>query len=119
MPEGFSLLIHPVFFAAWLGIFITGINLLPIGQLDGGHIAYALFGRRAHTIARVAFVTLLLAGILLSPNWLVWAFFALIGGLRHPAPQNDISRLDSARRLLGYATILLFILTVIPRPFSG
>ena len=119
VPAGGTLALHPVLFAAWLGVLITGINLLPVGQLDGGHIAYALFGRRAHTIARVAFLLLLLAGLTLSSNWFFWALLALIGGLRHPAPLNDLSRLGLVRRLIGYATIALFFLIIIPQPFGG
>ncbi|MCB0012438.1 MAG: site-2 protease family protein [Anaerolineales bacterium] len=119
IPTGYTLSIHPIFFAGWLGMYLTGINLLPLGQLDGGHISYALFGRAAHTIAMMGFVGLILAGIFLSPNWFLWAFIVFLGGLRHPAPLNDLSRLDWARRLLGYAMIILFFLIVIPVPFGG
>ena len=119
IPAGYALSIHPIFFAGWLGMFLTGINLLPMGQLDGGHIAYALFGRAAHTIAMLGFAGLILAGLFYSPNWFLWAFFVILGGLRHPAPLNDLSRLDWARRLLGYAMIILFVLVVIPAPFGG
>jgi len=119
VPADMTLALHPVLFAAWLGVLITGINLLPVGQLDGGHIAYALFGRRAHTVARVTFFLLLFAGLILSTNWFFWALLVLVGGLRHPAPLNDISRLGPVRRLLGYATIALFFLIMIPQPFAG
>jgi membrane-associated protease RseP (regulator of RpoE activity) len=116
MP-GQTLLLHPVYFAAWLGLLITGINLLPIGQLDGGHVAYALFGRSAHHVARGAFLLLIVAGMVLSTTWLIWAMFALFGGLHHPPPLNDIVPLDSTRWLVGMSTIGLFFLIIVPVPF--
>ncbi|MDT8306607.1 MAG: site-2 protease family protein, partial [Anaerolineae bacterium] len=114
---GQTLSLHPVYFAAWLGLLITGINLLPIGQLDGGHVAYALFGRSAHYIARGTLLLLIAAGLLLSSTWLLWAVFALFGGLHHPPPLNDIAQLDSGRWLLGLSTIGLFFLMIVPVPF--
>jgi membrane-associated protease RseP (regulator of RpoE activity) len=116
LPEQ-TLALHPVYFAAWLGLLITGINLLPIGQLDGGHVAYALFGRAAHHVARGAFLLLIVAGMMLSSTWLIWALFALFGGLHHPPPLNDIVPLDGARRLAGLSTIGLFFLIIVPVPF--
>ena len=90
-----------------------------MGQLDGGHISYALFGRAAHYIARIGFFGLILMGIFYSQTWFLWAFFVLIGGLRHPAPQNDLARLDWPRRILGFAMIVLFALIFIPAPLGG
>lgn len=116
---GETLLLHPVYFAAWLGMLITGLNLLPIGQLDGGHVAYAMFGRTAHYVARGAFVLLIVAGLWLSSTWLLWALFVLFGGLHHPPPLNDISGLDGGRWLLGLSTIGLFFLIITPVPFIG
>jgi membrane-associated protease RseP (regulator of RpoE activity) len=114
-----TLLMHPILFAAWIGMLITGINLLPVGQLDGGHIAYALIGRHAYILALIFFGGLIAAGFILSPNWLVWAFFVMFGGLRHPPPSNDITGLDWPRRLLGLGSIVLFIIVVIPAPFGS
>jgi membrane-associated protease RseP (regulator of RpoE activity) len=119
IPAGRTLAIHPVFFAAWLGFYLTGINLLPVGQLDGGHVIYALFGRFAHYIAIIAFVSLIAAGFLLSPNWFIWAFFILVGGLRHPPPLNDLADIGRPRKLIGLMTVILFILIIIPIPFVG
>lgn len=118
IPAGRTLAMHPIFFAAWFGLLITGINLLPVGQLDGGHVAYALFGRRAHTLALIVFVLLLLAGAVLSFNWYVWAFFVLLGGLRHPPPLNDVTPLNPERKLIGWLTVLLFFLITVPAPFA-
>lgn len=119
IPPGQTLAIHPIFFAAWLGFYLTGINLLPVGQLDGGHVTYALLGRLAHTIAIIAFLSLIAAGFLLHPNWFIWAFFILFGGLRHPPPLNDLTDIGWPRKVIGLMTVILFILIVIPVPFLG
>jgi membrane-associated protease RseP (regulator of RpoE activity) len=108
---------HPVFFAAWLGFFLTGINLLPVGQLDGGHASYALLGRPAHAVALIIFGLLILAGAFISTNWFIWAFFIMLGGLRHPPPMNDISDVGPVRKAIGVMTIILFFLIFIPVPF--
>lgn len=115
---GQTLALHPIYFAAWLGLLITGINLLPMGQLDGGHVAYALFGRTAHYVARGTLLLLITAGLVLSSMWLIWAMFALFSGLHHPPPLNDIAPLDGGRRLLGFSTIALFFLIIVPIPFA-
>jgi membrane-associated protease RseP (regulator of RpoE activity) len=117
VPPGRTLLIHPVFYAAWWGLLVTGINLLPVGQLDGGHVAYGLFGRRAHLLAYGAFAMLMVAGLLFARTWFVWAFLVLLGGLRHPAPMNDITGLSWPRRLAGALAIILFFLIITPNPF--
>jgi membrane-associated protease RseP (regulator of RpoE activity) len=121
IPEGQTIVLHPVFFAAWIGLFLTGINLLPAGQLDGGHAAYALLGRAAHGLAIFTFGLLILAGIFDDANrtfWLIWAFFIMLGGLRHPPPMNDISPIGWPRKLIGLLTFLLFFLLFpLPLPF--
>lgn len=117
VPPGQTLAVHPIFYAAWWGIFITGLNLLPVGQLDGGHAAYAVLGRFAHTVAIVVFFLLILAGAFLSSNWYVWAFFVMFGGLRHPPPMNDIVDIGPVRKAIGFLTIIVFILIFIPIPF--
>jgi membrane-associated protease RseP (regulator of RpoE activity) len=117
IPDGQTITLHPVFFAAWLGLFLTGINLLPVGQLDGGHASYALLGRVAHGLALVAFLLLILAGIFDAANrtfWFIWAFFVMLGGLRHPPPMNDITGVGLPRKLIGLLTVLLFFLIFTP-----
>ena len=116
-PAGTMLNLSPVAIAAWFGLLITGLNLLPMGQLDGGHIAYAVLGSRARGVATVSLVTLLLLGLRVWSGWFTWAFFALITGLRHPEPLNDITPLDGGRKFLGLLTLALFFLLVTPRPF--
>lgn len=117
IPPDRTLLVHSVFFAAWLGFYLTGINLLPVGQLDGGHASYALFGRLAHAVALITFGLLIVAGAFISTNWFIWAFFIMLGGLRHPPPMNDISDVGPVRKAVGVLTIILFFLIFIPVPF--
>ncbi|MCI0397345.1 MAG: site-2 protease family protein [Chloroflexi bacterium] len=117
VPPGGTLSLHPIFFAAWLGFFLTGINLLPVGQLDGGHVSYALLGRYAHWLGMAVFALLLAAGSALSYNWYIWAFFILFGGLRHPPPMNDITGVGPLRVLIGLLAVVLFFLILVPQPF--
>ncbi|MGB6067282.1 MAG: site-2 protease family protein [Desulfomonilaceae bacterium] len=114
-----TILLHPTAIAAWFGLFVTSMNLLPIGQLDGGHVIYALFGpRRAQIISVVVFAFLIPLGILLWPGWLIFGILAFFLGLRHPPPLDPYTPLDSAGRLLGWAAIVLFVLTFIPVPLN-
>jgi hypothetical protein len=111
--------LHPLAFAGWLGFFFTGLNLFPVGQLDGGHIVYALSGR-AHRLAGVA--TLLLLALLATQwiGWLVWGAVILAfgrGRLGHPALFDPVFPLDPARRVAGWACVALFFLTLVPIPF--
>jgi len=118
IPEGGDVLLHPVAFAGWIGLFVTALNLLPIGQLDGGHIAYALVGRHHRKVAIVALLALCIMGIVYWPGWLFWASLSLILGLRHPPPLDDVTRLDDRRRLVGLAALLLLVSVITPSPFN-
>jgi membrane-associated protease RseP (regulator of RpoE activity) len=119
LPAGSTLRLDPIFFAAWLGFFLTALNLLPAGQLDGGHAAYAILGRAAHGLAYVVVLLLIVVGAFLgSANWYVWAFFILLSGLRHPPPLNDITDVGLPRKVIGVFTIVLFILIFTPVPFQ-
>lgn len=122
---GYDVILNTVAFPAWFGLIITMINLLPIGQLDGGHVIYALFGRKQWRVAQVALFGLIGLGIYLAMItgevlnvWLLWVLLAQLFGLRHPPPLDDITPLDRRRRLIGYATIVIFILIFTPIPFS-
>ena len=116
-PAGGQLLqMSSVAFAGWIGFFVTALNLMPIGQLDGGHIAYALFGRRHDYIAYSFFLLMLVMGFF-WPGWIFLAFFILILiRVKHPPIIDDEIPLDRKRKLLGGATILIFILTFMPVP---
>ena len=117
VPPGQTLQGDPILYAAWWGILVTGINLLPVGQLDGGHAAYALLGRYAHGVALLTFLLLIVAGALLNTVWFVWAFFIMLGGIKHPPPMNDITDVGPIRKVIGLMTIILFIVIFIPSPF--
>src|SRR5688500_7637223 len=107
-------------FAGWVGTFITGLNLLPLSQLDGGHVLYGLFGKRQALLGGLTLAGLIVLGWF-SRSWWVWAIVALlIGGGRwtHPsvvAPERDVPR---ARRWIGWACIVVFVLTFVPFPFK-
>ena len=111
--------IHPVAFAGWAGLLVTSLNLIPVGQLDGGHVLYALFGRRgALVVARLVSAGLLLAGVFLSWNWLIWWFLSrFVVGLGHP-PALEEEPLDGARRAVAWTSLALFVATFVPVPVS-
>ena len=113
------ILLHPTALAAWYGLFVTALNLLPIGQLDGGHVMYALLGpRRAPTGSLLVFLALIPLGILLWPGWLFFGVMVAILGLKHPPPLDPHAPLDRSARLIGCATVILFVLVFIPIPIS-
>jgi len=120
LPPDFDILLHPVGVAAWFGFYVTALNLIPAGQLDGGHIVYALFGGRHALISKLAVGGLVLVGLAFgSVNWLVWA--ALIVGLmgfRHSPTMDDITPLDGRRRALGLFALILLLLLLPPVPLS-
>jgi membrane-associated protease RseP (regulator of RpoE activity) len=119
LPPGTDLVLNPVAFAAWLGLLVTTLNLVPLGQLDGGHVVYALLGQRgAHVVSRLVSWGLLAAGLFLSWNWIVWwALTRFVIGLKHP-PSVVEEPLDPARAAVALLSLVLFALTFIPIPVS-
>ena len=118
LPDHLMVILHPIAFAGWFGIFVTAMNLIPISQLDGGHIGYAFFGKAHRWVVLVILMGLLLMGLFWT-GWLFWGFFILIfGGLRHPPPLNDITPLDTKRKLLAVLSFDLLFLLGTPRPFG-
>lgn len=111
--------LSPLAFSGWLGLLVTALNLLPIGQLDGGHMARAMFGTRIGTnIGRVAMWALFLLAIFVWPGLMMWAFIVFfIAGSGIP-PQNDVTPISSARRCLGFGTLVIFFTIVIPLPHA-
>jgi membrane-associated protease RseP (regulator of RpoE activity) len=118
IPEGYAIDLHPVALAGWIGLLVTMMNLLPMGMMDGGHIAYALFGRWHRHISRAMVVILLLMGLFGWAGWAVWGMLNLFFGLRHPPPTNPDVPLDGKRKLVGALTVVIFVLTFVPTPFS-
>ncbi|MBN2688482.1 MAG: site-2 protease family protein [Deltaproteobacteria bacterium] len=117
MPENASLMLHPVAFSGWIGLLVTALNLLPVGQLDGGHVAYAIFGRRQRLIARVFMAILLFLGALGWTGWFVWFALLLFIGIDHPPVTYGWIGLDGKRRLAGWIAIIVFAVTFMPAPF--
>ncbi len=112
---GVDVYLHPVAFAAWAGLFVTGLNLIPAGQLDGGHVAYALIGERARHLTLAIIVSLLLMG-LVWPGWLLWSALLFFLGRSFATPLDDITRLDRRRLVLAVAMLVVFVLIFTPIP---
>lgn len=117
---GHTIIFSPLAFAGWLGLLVTALNLLPIGQLDGGHIAHALFGRKnANIIGMVALFSLVLLGVFVWSGLLTWAIIVyFLAGTKSAPPLNDLSNLNSPRVLLGSIIFIILFLILIPIPHS-
>ena len=120
VPDGYSILLHPVAFAGWVGLFVTAINLFPIGQLDGGHIAYVFLGKRQKYIAYLFFAILIYLSLEMSSGWTFWIFMLFLMGLRHPHVRmlDAGIHLDNRRIKQGLFSVLIFILCFIPEPLK-
>ena len=112
-----NVILHPVAFAGWIGLLVTALNLLPVGQLDGGHVAYALFPEYHRYISLGVLGLLVVCGVLFWQGWLMWAALLAFLGWRHPPPYQFWVPLDRRRRVLGIITIVVFVLTFSPAPF--
>jgi membrane-associated protease RseP (regulator of RpoE activity) len=119
--EGYTVNLHPIAFAAWFGMLATALNLFPIGQLDGGHISYAVLGRRSSQL------TLVMVGCAVvltwfSSSWLVWTGLMIVMlftfGRHHPRTFDEDVPLDSRRKLLALFAIVMFILCFTPSPIE-
>jgi membrane-associated protease RseP (regulator of RpoE activity) len=125
IPAGSDLFMHPMLFAAWVGIFITALNLIPIGQLDGGHILYCLIGKQAHVIARglfVAGVSAVVYSFLFGDNsfisWTLMLVLIWMFGTRHPPTANDREPLGPVRIILGWLTLMFVVIGLTPVPIA-
>lgn len=116
LPEGADVVLHPVAFAGWVGMLVTFLNLLPVGQLDGGHIVYALFGPRHRLISRLTLLSLLFLA-LASWQWIIWVGLLLAMGTAHPSPLDGVTGLDPKRKVVGAVACVVFLLTATPVPF--
>ncbi|MCK5710408.1 MAG: site-2 protease family protein [Deltaproteobacteria bacterium] len=146
IPQGYDLFLHPVAFAGWVGLFVTALNLIPSGQLDGGHIVYALFSKKYHRyVSRVMIALLIIFGIgtkilleigndLLGsgfnwftqsvpviegwPGWILWAVLLTLMGAKHPPTMYEETDLDMKRKILGLISLLIFIGSFTPAPIK-
>ncbi len=144
-PPGHDLLLHPIAFAGWIGLLVTMLNLLPVGQLDGGHVTYAILGRETHRkIASFVLPGLFVLGLLPIPQliyfakyqtmppewmqlmgrfgwpgWLLWfGILRFLIGTAHPPTRDEYLPLDRPRKIIGWVAVIVFILTFTPAPFS-
>ncbi|MGD9719731.1 MAG: site-2 protease family protein [Pirellulales bacterium] len=119
-PAGTLIDLHPIAYAGWVGIFITALNLMPISQLDGGHVLYALLRRKAHIVASLLLAFAIVA-VLLTQNyqWSLMLFLLLLIGPNHPPTANDHVPLGTGRTILGWVTLAFVIIGFTPTPFSG
>jgi membrane-associated protease RseP (regulator of RpoE activity) len=121
IPEGYDVMLHPMAMAAWWGMLATALNLMPFGQLDGGHVTYSLFGSRA---VRVSIATLLAAALLTtrSISWVsmmvMMIVMAIVFGLRHPRVVDEDTPLDPGRRLIAWFALIMFVLCFTPVPIQ-
>lgn len=126
VPEGANIYLHPLAFAGWVGLFVTFLNLIPVGQLDGGHIARAILGSKNHqrlslficgimfTIGALGFL-----GYPVWPGWLIWGligFFLSRGG--NPGAMNELKPLGKQEKILALIALIIFILTFMPNPIK-
>jgi membrane-associated protease RseP (regulator of RpoE activity) len=107
---------HPILIAGWIGLFITSLNLIPAGQLDGGHILYALSPRLHRITTRVLPPLLLVAGVFYWAGWILWGVILLLPAMRHPNVPNFFA-LSRRRKALGVVGIAIFLLAFTPTPF--
>ncbi len=125
-PNSVNVNLHPTAFAAWIGLLVTALNLLPVGQLDGGHVVYSMFGPRWHRIiSRLVWLGFLFMAVVpwilhrgFWAGWLFWFVLVLILGLGHPSTLDSDTPLYGGRRLAAWATVLLLVVTFCPVPFS-
>ena len=117
VEEGYSVILHPVGFAGWVGLFVTALNLLPVGQLDGGHVVYAVFGKRSRSLFFMTLAVMIFITVFYNPGWLLLLILIILFGFRHPAPLDDETPLDGRRKLIGGIVFAIFVLSFTPAPF--
>lgn len=115
LAPGQDIMLHPTAWAAWFGLFVTALNMLPFFQLDGGHVSAALFGRRHRAAAWPLLGALALLGVL-WPGWLLWAAVLALLGPRHPPVLDEDAPLDRRRVWLGWFALLILAVSFTPRP---
>jgi membrane-associated protease RseP (regulator of RpoE activity) len=118
IPQGSALHINSVGVAAWFGLLVTMFNLMPIGQLDGGHIVYAIVGRQARYVSRAVIGGLLLMGFLFFSGWFLWAMIGWATSLRQPVILDQQSPLSRRSRAIAGIALVIFVLCFMPVPIS-
>ena len=119
IPEGFDIVPHPIAFAGWVGVLVTALNLFPVGQLDGGHVVYAVFGKKSSKLAPYILGIFIVLGVVFWIGWFVWAVLIYFLGLKHPHIYDEEKSLSSGRKLLGVLCLIIFALSFTPEPVVG
>lgn len=119
LPPGTDVILHPIAYAGWVGLFITSLNLLPAGQLDGGHIIYSLFGPHSKIIFRLTLLGITLICFIYNLGWLLLVIILFFIGYKHPPPLDDHTPLDWRRKIAGSIAFLIFFATFTPVPFPS
>jgi len=109
---------HPILLAGWIGLFITSLNLIPGGQLDGGHLLYAISPRTHAIVTKVLPFVLILAGVFYWAGWILWGLILLLPAMRHPRVPVE-TKLSRGRLVLGFAGLAIFLATFTLTPFEG
>jgi len=117
IPDGYELMLHPVAYAGWVGLFVTALNLLPIGQLDGGHVMYALFGSKSEIVFKIMLAIFSIISAIFYPGWLLFIIMIIIVGYRHPPAVYSNTKINPKRVVIGYLTFIIFVLSFTPVPF--
>jgi membrane-associated protease RseP (regulator of RpoE activity) len=111
-----DVMINQVAWAGWVGLLVTFLNLIPVGQLDGGHVIFTVFGRRVNRIVPVILVFMVLLGFFWS-GWWLWAFLVFVLGRSHAEPLDQITQLDPRRKALAVLMLVIFLIVLMPVPF--
>jgi membrane-associated protease RseP (regulator of RpoE activity) len=117
IPKTSQILLHPIGYAGWVGLFVTALNLLPVGQLDGGHLVYALFGRKSWVIFYLGLLFMAVITVVYNPGWLLMLILMVLFGRRHPAPLDDETPLDRRRKVLGAIAFVILLVSFTVSPF--
>jgi membrane-associated protease RseP (regulator of RpoE activity) len=115
---GVDVLLHPVAWAGWAGLLVTALNLIPAGQLDGGHVIYVLLGKRATALLPFILVALVMLGFFWA-GWWLWALLIFVLGRMHAEPLDQITSLDPQRRLVAVMGLVIFFLVFTPVPLMA
>jgi len=116
MPDNYVVILHPIAFAGWIGLFVTALNLIPIGQLDGGHVLFALSPELHRMLRRIRIPLLLLLGLTFWSGWYVWAVLSLFFGRAHPLPDRMDASIGKIRTAVAVTAIIIFIICIMPVP---
>lgn len=116
IPQGYDLFLHPVAFAGWLGLFVTSMNLIPIGQLDGGHVTFSLFLKKRRLLYIPIFAAMIGLGMLWM-GWYVWILLAAFIARRDPVIQDTLTPLTTRQKIYAIIPLVILILTFVPQPF--